>query len=198
MSLHEVPWACMQFHEFECSSFLCLSSSQEFRSACFCTNTLYNFYQYINSIVRTGCLEIKFRQIKSSQFTRTYKQREIQYRVNSTRKNHKMFVYTGLRMKDSDYKCLFKVDELGIFDNSIGIFRGTSRSSLSGLSPQLAGWQRGCWRTWHRSRGPSQGGPSSYFFAIIWISPSLRQSSPSSKTKVTLTQSRPTFASASP
>ena len=137
----------MQFHELVCSSFLCLSSSQEFRSACFCTNTLYNFYQYINSIVRTGCLEIKFRQIKSSQFTRTYKQREIQYRVNSTRKNHKMFVYTGLRMKDSDYKCLFKVDELGIFDNSIGIFRGTSRSSLSGLSPQLAGWQRGCWRT---------------------------------------------------
>ncbi len=34
MSLHEVPWACMQFHEIVCSSFLCLSSSQEFRSAC--------------------------------------------------------------------------------------------------------------------------------------------------------------------
>ena len=26
----------MQFHELACSSFLCLSSSQEFRSACFC------------------------------------------------------------------------------------------------------------------------------------------------------------------
>ena len=34
MSLHEVPWACMQFHELVCCSFLCLSSSQEFRSAC--------------------------------------------------------------------------------------------------------------------------------------------------------------------
>ena len=31
---HEVPWACMQFHELLCSSILCLSSSQEFRSAC--------------------------------------------------------------------------------------------------------------------------------------------------------------------
>ena len=34
MSLHEVPWVCMQFHELVCSYFLCLSSSQEFRSAC--------------------------------------------------------------------------------------------------------------------------------------------------------------------
>ena len=34
MSLHEVPLTCMQFHELVFSSFLCLSSSQEFRSAC--------------------------------------------------------------------------------------------------------------------------------------------------------------------
>ena len=34
MSLHEVSRACMQFHELVCSSFLCLNSSQEFRSAC--------------------------------------------------------------------------------------------------------------------------------------------------------------------
>ena len=35
MSLHAVARAVMQFHELVCSSFLCLSSSQEFRSACF-------------------------------------------------------------------------------------------------------------------------------------------------------------------
>ena len=35
MSLHRVPWACMQLHKLACSSFLRLSSSQEFRSACF-------------------------------------------------------------------------------------------------------------------------------------------------------------------
>ena len=35
MSWHEVPWAGMQFHELVCSSFLCLSSSQEFCSACY-------------------------------------------------------------------------------------------------------------------------------------------------------------------
>ena len=40
MSLYEVPWACMQFHELVCSSFLCLSSSQEFRSACLSPPTL--------------------------------------------------------------------------------------------------------------------------------------------------------------
>ena len=34
LSLHEVPWACMQFHELVRSSFFCLSSSQEFCSAC--------------------------------------------------------------------------------------------------------------------------------------------------------------------
>ena len=34
-SLHEVSRACMRYHELVCSSFLCLSSSQEFRSACF-------------------------------------------------------------------------------------------------------------------------------------------------------------------
>ena len=34
VSLHAVPWACMQFHELVCSSFLRLSSSQEFCSAC--------------------------------------------------------------------------------------------------------------------------------------------------------------------
>ncbi len=34
LSLHEVPWTCIQFHDLLCSSFLCLSSSQEFRSAC--------------------------------------------------------------------------------------------------------------------------------------------------------------------
>ena len=34
MSLHAVPWACMQLHKLACSSFLRLSSSQEFRSAC--------------------------------------------------------------------------------------------------------------------------------------------------------------------
>ena len=32
--LHEVRWAYMKLHELVCSSFLCLSSSQEFRSAC--------------------------------------------------------------------------------------------------------------------------------------------------------------------
>ena len=35
MGLHAVSWAFMQFHELEYSSFLCLSSSQEFCSACF-------------------------------------------------------------------------------------------------------------------------------------------------------------------
>ena len=39
LSLHEVPRACMQFHEPVCSFFLCLSSSQEFRSACSWGNT---------------------------------------------------------------------------------------------------------------------------------------------------------------
>ena len=37
MSLYAVPWdymSCMQFHELVCSFFFCLSSSQEFRSAC--------------------------------------------------------------------------------------------------------------------------------------------------------------------
>ena len=34
ISLHAVTWACMQFLELACSSFLRLSSSQEFRSAC--------------------------------------------------------------------------------------------------------------------------------------------------------------------
>ena len=34
ISLHAVTWGCMQFHELVCSSYLCLSSSQEFRSAC--------------------------------------------------------------------------------------------------------------------------------------------------------------------
>ena len=38
MSLDEVSWACMQFHELVCSSFFCLSSSQEFCIAC-CQNT---------------------------------------------------------------------------------------------------------------------------------------------------------------
>ena len=35
MSLQVVWWACRQFHKPVCSSFLCLSSSQEFRSACY-------------------------------------------------------------------------------------------------------------------------------------------------------------------
>ena len=35
MSLHASQWAYIQFHELVCSSFLCLSSSQEFFSACF-------------------------------------------------------------------------------------------------------------------------------------------------------------------
>ena len=35
MSFHAVPWACMQFHDLVCSCRLRLSSSQEFRSACF-------------------------------------------------------------------------------------------------------------------------------------------------------------------
>ena len=35
ISLQAGPWACMQFHELVCSSFLCLSSSQELRSACY-------------------------------------------------------------------------------------------------------------------------------------------------------------------
>ena len=34
LSLNEVPLACMQFHELVRTFFLCLSSSQEFRSAC--------------------------------------------------------------------------------------------------------------------------------------------------------------------
>ena len=34
MSLHAVPWNYMKYHELACSSLLCLSSSQEFRSAC--------------------------------------------------------------------------------------------------------------------------------------------------------------------
>ena len=34
MSLHAVLWAYLQLHELACSSFLRLSSSQEFRSAC--------------------------------------------------------------------------------------------------------------------------------------------------------------------
>ena len=34
LSLDAVSWACMQFHELVCSSYHCLSSSQEFRSAC--------------------------------------------------------------------------------------------------------------------------------------------------------------------
>ena len=34
MSLHEIPWACIQSHGLTNSSFPCLSSSQEFRSAC--------------------------------------------------------------------------------------------------------------------------------------------------------------------
>ena len=33
--LHVVSWACMEFHELVRSFFLCLSSSQEFQSACF-------------------------------------------------------------------------------------------------------------------------------------------------------------------
>ena len=44
MSLHEVPWAYMKFHELVCSSFLCLSSSQEFWSACFCLSFLWLFF----------------------------------------------------------------------------------------------------------------------------------------------------------
>ena len=35
MSLHAVPWACMEFHRLVCSTFLCLSSSQKFRSVCY-------------------------------------------------------------------------------------------------------------------------------------------------------------------
>ena len=45
VSLHAVPWACMQFHELPCSSFLCLSSSQEFRSAClFWTSNFFSVF----------------------------------------------------------------------------------------------------------------------------------------------------------
>ena len=36
MSLPAVTYACLQVHELACSFFLCLSSSQEFRSASFC------------------------------------------------------------------------------------------------------------------------------------------------------------------
>ena len=36
ISLHAITRACMQFPELACSSFLHLSSSQEFCSACFC------------------------------------------------------------------------------------------------------------------------------------------------------------------
>ena len=38
MTLHKVPWACMQFHDLVCSCRLRLSSSQEFHSACFSSN----------------------------------------------------------------------------------------------------------------------------------------------------------------
>ena len=40
MSLHAVTKACMKFHGLVCSSFLCLSSSREFGSACI-WDTLY-------------------------------------------------------------------------------------------------------------------------------------------------------------
>ena len=43
LSLHSVPWTFMKFHELVCSSFLCLSSSQEFRSACFVGAANKNF-----------------------------------------------------------------------------------------------------------------------------------------------------------
>ena len=46
--LHAVTWACMQLHKLTCSSFLRLSSSQEFRSACLKTCLfsclLFSFY----------------------------------------------------------------------------------------------------------------------------------------------------------
>ena len=44
ISLHAVSLTCMQFHELVCSSFLCLSSSQEFRSACFHLNLHRNLH----------------------------------------------------------------------------------------------------------------------------------------------------------
>ena len=43
ISLHAVPWAWIQFYELVCNSFLCLSSSQEFRSACFQLKENKNF-----------------------------------------------------------------------------------------------------------------------------------------------------------
>ena len=49
MSLHAVSWACMQFHELVCSSFLCLSSSQEFSSACLGNNRYKQPHHYLFS-----------------------------------------------------------------------------------------------------------------------------------------------------
>ena len=46
MSLHAGPWAC-------CSSLLCLSSSQEFRSACF----FFNFWRIISLTIESCVLK---------------------------------------------------------------------------------------------------------------------------------------------
>ena len=43
MTLHKVPWACMQFHDLVCSCRLRLSSSQEFRSACYSRKFLWSY-----------------------------------------------------------------------------------------------------------------------------------------------------------
>ena len=46
LSLHAVPWSFMNFNELTCSSFLCLSSSQEFCSACYFNPSLSIFTKW--------------------------------------------------------------------------------------------------------------------------------------------------------
>ena len=46
ISLRADTWACMQLHELACSSFLRLSSSQEFRSACWKISFLASVTSY--------------------------------------------------------------------------------------------------------------------------------------------------------
>ena len=54
-SLYAISWADMQFHELACSSFLCLSSSQEFRSACSCRLPLNEFGILLKSKCNVIC-----------------------------------------------------------------------------------------------------------------------------------------------
>ena len=60
MSFHAGPWACMQFHELKCSSFLCLSSSQEFRSACLSCEDAALHVPYVCLFVRL-CSQVETR-----------------------------------------------------------------------------------------------------------------------------------------